>query len=465
MLGGTGRSQRGKEMQVCYHRMTDGTIDTTGGRQEGNTLAAQRNHLSVKYDTQVRFLLGTASVLLPDGTVEGWRCEALKYTARFVLTDKDLEVRIKTEIAHVKTLEGDRTPWVTGNRIAEDGLFDEDPLTMLVGAGEATAAILLEWEVVLVNHVACLEGTDVEILVKEKGLGEVRLRRMRTEARTAHPGKFDRAMVNHTTAANPYESLYWNHWLQVIKITYIMKCISVQDLVMHMTVESDEIMRGTQHKDEAMFKHDALSLMTAGKTVKWMKATIVNEWTIYSRWLLSEVGLNNEITTYGKMTTHYQGWPSGNLLRLTSLDKFANKNLMDCVNAHVLATQRMFNGLDVNMDPTFDLCDTVRASRALLRCWDPVHGPNSGAPTSATTNAVHMRIWGKHLGKIRMAGGRAVGSRVGHCRAEEAMQRGGEREQGLAPYLGEGAWLHADAHLGQDIKVELCVAMACNGTA
>ena len=91
---------------------------------------------------------------------------------------------------------------------------------------------------------------------------------------------------------------------------------------MYMTMESNKIMQGAQYKDEEMFNHHTLSLMTAGKTVKWMKATIVNEWTIYSRWLLSEVGLNNEITTYGKMTTHYQGWPSGNLLRLMSLGKF-----------------------------------------------------------------------------------------------------------------------------------------------
>ena len=149
--------------------------------------------------------------------MEGRRCAALKYTARFVLTHEDFEVQIKTEIARVKTLEGDSAPWVTGKRIAENGIFDKDPLTMLVGAGEATAAILLEWEVVLVVHVAYLEDADVEILVEEKGLGEVRLLRMRTEARTAHPGKFDRATVNHTTAANPYESLYGDHWLQVIK--------------------------------------------------------------------------------------------------------------------------------------------------------------------------------------------------------------------------------------------------------
>ena len=110
---------------------------------------------------------------------------------------------------------------------------------------------------------------DAETLVKEKGLGEVRLWRMRTEARTAHPGKFDRVTVNHTTAANPHKSLYGDHWLWVIKkTTYMMRFISVLDLVIHITVESDRIMWRMQHKDEAMFKHDALSLMTVGKTVE-----------------------------------------------------------------------------------------------------------------------------------------------------------------------------------------------------
>ena len=90
--------------------------------------------------------------------------------------------------------------------------------------------------------------------------------------------------------------------------------------------------------------------------------------------------------TYGKMTTRYQGRPPGNLPRLMSHDEFANKKLMDCVNAHVSATRRMVRGPDVNTDPKFELCDTVRASRALLRCCDPGYGPNGGAPTSTTTN-------------------------------------------------------------------------------
>ena len=148
-----------------------------------------------------------------------------------------------------------------------------------------------------------------------------------------------------------------------------------------------------------------------------------------------------------------------------SLDEFTNKNLMDCVNAHVSATRQLVRGPDVTTDPKLELCDTVRASRALLRCWDPAHGPNGGAPTSATTNAGHTRVWGKHLGEIRMVRGRSVGSRVGHRRMEKAMPRCGVRERGPAPYVGEGEWLHADARLGKDTKLERCEAMAHGGTA
>ena len=472
MLGGSGRSRRGKEIQVRFHRMPDGTIDTTGGDGEGSTLSEQRNRLSVKYDKQVRFLLGTASVQLPDrtdgthGTVEGRRCAALEYTERFVLTHEDFSVRMKTEIGRVRTLEGEGAPWVTGKRTAADGVFDEDPLTKLFGAGAATETLLQQWEVLLVSDVACLEDADVVTLGEVDGLGVARLEKMRTEARAAHPGKFDRPTVNHKLALNPYESLYGNSWRDVIKkTTYMMKFLNVRDLVMHMTVQSDEVMRGTVYEGHAMFKHDALSLMTATKTMEWMKETEVNGRTIFERWLLPQEGLNDFITADGETTTRYRGRPPGNLPRLMSLDECGNKNLMDCVNSHVSATKKVVRAQDVNTDPKFELCDTVRASRAMLRCWDPQHGPNGGAPTSKNINASHERVWGKHLGEIRMARGRMVGGRSGHRRAEVAATRGGARERGPAPYTGEMEWLHPDARLGQDAKIERCAAIASGQAA
>ena len=99
---------------------------------------------------------------------------------------------------------------------------------------------------------------------------------------------------------------------------------------------------------------------------------------------------------------------------------------MDCVNLHIFTTERLERGPDVATDPKYEFCDAVRASRAVLRCWDPAHGPNGGAPTSATIIAGHKRIWGKHLGEIRAANGCMVGARSGHRRVAEPQARGGK---------------------------------------
>ena len=92
MPGGSGRSARGTEYQVRFHWTTDGSIDPTGGKQEGSTLGNRKYRLSVKYEKHIRFLLGTASVLLRDGTGEGCRAAAIEYTDRWVCTNRDFLV-------------------------------------------------------------------------------------------------------------------------------------------------------------------------------------------------------------------------------------------------------------------------------------------------------------------------------------------------------------------------------------
>ena len=109
-------------------------------------------------------------MLLPDGTVEGRRAKAFEYTDRCVLTQKDFELRIKTEIARVRSLQGDGAPWVTGHRTQEDGIFEEDPLTKLSGVGNKTAEILAKYEVKLVVDAALLGDDDIQILCDEPGL-------------------------------------------------------------------------------------------------------------------------------------------------------------------------------------------------------------------------------------------------------------------------------------------------------
>ena len=51
-----------------------------------------------------------AALALRGGMLEGRRAEALEYTDRVVITQKDFWVQIRTEIARVKSLSGDGAP-------------------------------------------------------------------------------------------------------------------------------------------------------------------------------------------------------------------------------------------------------------------------------------------------------------------------------------------------------------------
>ena len=186
--------------------------------------------------------------------------------------------------------------------------------------------------------------------------------------------------------------------------THMQKFDDIQKLVLHVAEETDRVMVGTQHESKGLFKHDALSLMTATETRGWMKTEKVNGRSIHSRWLLPEAGLNDSLTPPpegGKATPRFKERLPGNLPRLMALDEFGNKNLMDCVNRHVSSTKRLQQGPDVATDPKFELCDAVRASRAVLRCWNPEKGPLGGAPSSKTIIAGHKRVQGRQ-GKHRL---------------------------------------------------------------
>ena len=125
-------------------------------------------------------MVGTGIVLLPCGTVEGRQAKAFECTDCYVLTQKDFKLRIETEIARVRSLQGDGALWVTDHCTQEDGIFEEDPLTKLSGIGNKTAEILTKYEVKLVVDAALLGADDIQILCDEPGLGEERFWQMRS---------------------------------------------------------------------------------------------------------------------------------------------------------------------------------------------------------------------------------------------------------------------------------------------
>ena len=252
-----------------------------------------------------------------------------------------------------------------------DKVFEKDPVTKLSGIGEEKARELKRvGSVKEVGHVARLSDKKIKTLAKSNGLSVGFLEKARDEAKTAKPGKFKSKRIDHKKKPNPYKSLYGDDWMKVIDAsTNMKKWINIRQLVLHMAKESDRLMEGTQFEGKAMFKHDALSLMTAKGTREWMEKTLVNGRSIYSRWLLPEAGLNKRIDLGGgRFTRRYANRPPGNLPRLMILDKYGNNALVVATDDHVSVAWDLPYGPDISTDPKFELCDSVCASRAYLRC-------------------------------------------------------------------------------------------------
>ena len=65
------------------------------------------------------------------------------------------------------------------------------------------------------------------------------------------------------------------------------KFCCITDLVRFMTKEAEKLINGSVHEDDFFIVHDALVLMTAKETIKWMK-----EKNFYHRWFPPRLAQN-----------------------------------------------------------------------------------------------------------------------------------------------------------------------------
>ena len=71
---------------------------------------------------------------------------------------------------------------------------------------------------------------------------------------------------------NPYESRYGpDCHIEVKKSSFIRLYAYASGMIEHMVSETNRVFKGTTHKKYCLFYYDALSLMTAKETCKWMK--------------------------------------------------------------------------------------------------------------------------------------------------------------------------------------------------
>ena len=107
--------------------------------------------------------------------------------------------------------------------------------------------------------------------------------------------------------------------------------ICIRDLVTHIHNHTNEIFKGTVHKDDCFFYHYALKQLTVKSTVNWMK-----EKGYYSRWLIPQLGLNGG--------TVYVNRPVGNHPEWMPLDNSLNNDIQSALSLHCAITAHLDDG-------------------------------------------------------------------------------------------------------------------------
>ena len=393
-----------------------GKIVTTKGIN-GDYKTAQR-WAKVKYNKEIRLMLGCCIVKLQGADGEelcGRRLPAFDYTNRWVVTITQYEEEcIPRAIRKVKDGSVKRG-WVEGERTEDEGIFEEDPVTILKGVGKGMARWLARHGIKKVKQLTRLRSARISRLTKRRGLNVVKVQEWINEAKGAHSGEFVMNVVDHRKAVNPYESRYGDAWRDHIRED-IRKAgsVCITELVRHMDTHTAAVYKGTEFEKTYKWYHDALTQLTCKRTRAWME-----EEDLLKHWLLP-VGPYNEGTVY-------YGRPVGNTPEIMPWDCSLNRD--------VHCTVEFYSAMSKWLPKDHPLYPRrfSKASYAIMRSsYLRVLHPETGVcPSSERIVQDVIKCWGEHLDVICAHGGAAVpelGNRVGKRRLEGLKKnRGGKR--------------------------------------
>ena len=94
--------------------------------------------MSAKYDDEICICLGVASVKMPCRKIEGRRAELIDYTRKVIISEEELNEKIKDEIERFRKNEGKKWTAYTYPAIYNRyRIFENDPLIVFKQIGIA----------------------------------------------------------------------------------------------------------------------------------------------------------------------------------------------------------------------------------------------------------------------------------------------------------------------------------------
>jgi hypothetical protein len=385
-------SRRGH--QTRFKRNQGGKLDAVRG-----TYADRLYYVQAKYEDESRLAAGVC-ITVEDGEEKGTRLPAWDYTGRTIMTIPCFQEKREAEMARVRGLKDGRGWKATEGGAAAGGVFLTDPVADLAsvssenGAAEALAeAGISDIQDLIEMDLEADEDADDSISRlaycalrapddDEAGgdsPGEMELKEFQKEA--SRRCLMSRE-VDYRTGDNPYKEKHGEgtadvqtgfteyadgarrEWEQIIdRVTAMKRYVCITEMIEHMMEVTEAAYAGTDRPDEWYVYHDALSLMTADETRKWMEKK-----DYLKRWIVPLHGLNDDISSFGLR-------PPGNSPELMPMDAYVNRYWHEAVKRHVNWCRGMddkqkieWKGRDVWR--TFSDSTPARQTEGYLRLWD-----------------------------------------------------------------------------------------------
>ena len=310
-------------------------------------------------------------------SLDGLRLPLFDYTNKIILTIEHYEKKIQEEIDRVKKLvNGKSSGWVKTSRTRPSEIFEFSDVSCLSNVGKERTKKLKQADITKVYQLAALGETENEIKEKIEEIAEATaltvgcIRKLHLQAMDATKGD-PPIDVNHLTATNPYQSRYGERWRDEIKhVQRMKKFVCVTDLVTHIVNHSAAAYKGTDHENDWLFYHDALTQMTDKKTIAWMEE---KGWL--HRWIRPVLGLNDliivrDIDGNEKTSRSYRGRPVGDCPEAMPLDNSLFRDFRTSMDRHIGITSI----LSIKDPLRFSKATPIEVMKTVNRLWDPVTG-------------------------------------------------------------------------------------------
>jgi hypothetical protein len=324
----------------------------------------QKKTLKVKYEKEGRFGLGVAATKSSeDYDPLGVRMLAYDYSGKTLISIKERDAKRREEITRVLNLKGGLS-WVVSKR-EEGQLFLDDLVGEVNGIGASIAKKLQD---VGISTIADLKNmtehkfNETAAAKLGRGMSLQILKQYQAVASTSEITTPPNLITNYRKEANPYLARFGQRlWKKEIDQSITLRStLCITSYIIHMWEQTALAMHGTIHQDDWLVYHDALSLMTAKRTMEWMENTRTPDGKKYiHRWILPELGCNDDIPRFG-------GRPIGDFPESMPLDNTLNNNLKSSNTTHIIDT------VSLNEDDPrkFSLSTPKRCSEAIRRLWD-----------------------------------------------------------------------------------------------